>query len=802
MFLNYLKIAFRSLKKNKGYSFINIFGLAVGIACCILILLFIRNELSYDKYNKNYDRIYRIHLTARISNNELNPATSCAPCGPTFVSEIPEVENFVRIRNYGFPVIRYKDKAFSEEKFYWVDSSFFDIFTVHFIEGDPKTALNQPNKVVITKSTARKYFGSEDPIGKILNSDNRRNYMVTGVIEDFPANSTIHMDFLGSLSSYNVDNDRTWLSNNYYTFILVREGADPDALNKKIYDISKAHIGPQLNQILGITYDQMVQGGSRYNFVLQPLGDIHLRSDQTNEMEPVSDILYIYIFSIIAFAILIIACINFTNLSTARSSGRAKEVGIRKTLGSSQVLLIRQFLIETILMSFLAMLLALILVELFIPTFNNIAGKHLALDIFSNYYSIPLLIIFVLFVGFLAGSYPAFVLSSLVPVKVLRGGLQRSNKSVLRNFLVILQFSISIFLIVGTFIVESQLNYIQNKKLGFNRDQILIVKKTDDIGRYMHSFKNDLIQISGVTDVSNSTNIPGDHFSDTAFQREGSGPDEVHDINVLYTDYDFINTYQIKMKEGRFFSRDFPSDTMSVVMNEEAVKTIGLKDPVGKNLLRIGDAPKLRIIGVTNDFNFQSLHRKIEPLVIGLFRSTGFGRFVSLRFRPQNTQSIIQNISSIWHKYAGNQAFEYSFFNDEFARLYASEERTGQIFTIFSVLAIFIASLGLLGLAAFTAEQRTKEIGIRKVLGASVPEIILLLTKEFTKWVLIANIIAWPAAYFFMNSWLEDFAYRISFNIWIFVLAGTSALLIAVITVSYQAIKAATANPVKSLRYE
>jgi putative ABC transport system permease protein len=803
MFLNYLKIALRNLKKNKGYSFINIFGLAVGIACCIIILLFIQNELSYDKYNKNFDRIYRVRLSARISNSELNTATSCAPCGPTFVSEIPEVENFTRIRNYGFPVVRYKDKAFSEEKFFWVDSSFFDVFTVRFIEGNPETALGEPNSVVITKSIAKKYFGSEDPMGKILNADRRRDYIVTGVIDDFPVNSSFHFDFLSSLSTYRVQNDLTWLSNNYYTYILVRSGTNFKDVNKKIYDVSKEHIGPELYKILGITYDQMIKGGSRYNFVLQPFGDIHLKSHLSGEIEPTSDISYIYIFSIIALAILMIACINFTNLTTARSSSRAKEVGIRKTLGSNQALLIRQFLTETILMSFMAMIFALLLVELFLPTFNFIANKHLTLQIFSNYYSIPLLVLFVLFVGFIAGSYPAFVLSSLIPVKVLRGKLQRSsNKSLLRNFLVILQFSISIMLIVGTFIVESQLSFIQNKKLGFNRNQILIVKKSDDIGKDIQSFEYDIAQLSSINNVSNSTSIPGENFSDTGFKREDAGPDEVHDIKVLRTDYNFINTYQIKMKERRFFSRDFGSDTMAVVLNEEAVKTIGLKNPVGKNLVRLGDNVKYKIIGVTDNFNFESLHQKIEPLVISLFRPNDFGRFVSIRFVPENAKSTIENISSIWHKYAGNQAFEYSFFNDDFAKLYSSEERTGQIFSIFSVLAIFIACLGLLGLAAYTAEQRTKEIGIRKVLGATVPEIIFMLTKEFTKWILIANIIAWPVAYFFMNGWLENFAYRISFNIWIFILSGVSALLIAVITVSYQAIKAATANPVDALKYE
>jgi len=499
MFLNYMKVAIRNLKKNKGYSFINIFGLAVGIACCILILLYIQNELSYDHYNKNIDQIYRVRLAAKIGNHEINSAATCAPCGPTFTQEIPEVENFTRIRNYGYPVIRYKDKAFSEERFYWVDSTFFDIFTVPFIEGNPKTALNQPNSVVITESIAKKYFGNEDPIGKILNADKRVDYIVTGVIKDFPQNSSFHFDFLGSLSHYKVWNDHWWLSNNYYTYLLVKKGTSKSKLEKKIYDITKRYASPQLQKAIGATYDQMVAGGSQYKYILQPLADIHLKSHLSFEIEPNGDITYIYIFSLIAFAILLIGCINFMNLSTARSSGRAKEVGIRKTLGSNQILLIRQFLTETILMSFIAMILAVLLVELFIPTFNFIAGKHLALHIFSNFYTLPILIGFTLLVGLIAGTYPSFVLSSFIPVKVLRSSAKKSSSNAwLRNALVIIQFSISIILIVGTFIIKGQLDYIQNKKLGFDRDQILIVKKTDDIGKFIQPFKNDLLQSSNI----------------------------------------------------------------------------------------------------------------------------------------------------------------------------------------------------------------------------------------------------------------------------------------------------------------
>ena len=553
-----MKVAIRNLKNNKGYSFINIFGLAVGIACCILILLYIQNELSYDHYNKNIDQIYRVRLSAKIGNNELNLATSCAPCGPTFANEIPEVINFTRIRNFEYPLISYKDKAFSEERFYWVDSTFFNLFTIPFIEGDPQTALTQPNSVVITESTAKKYFGNEDPMGKILNADKRVDYIVTGVIKDFPQNSSFHFDFLGSISYYKPWNDQSWLSDNYYTYLLVKKGININELEKKIYGITKTYASPQLQKAIGLTYDQFLAGGSQFKYVLQQFSDIHLRSHLSEEIEPNGDITYIYIFSIIAFAILLIGCINFMNLSTARSSGRGKEVGIRKTLGSSQALLIKQFLSESILMSFIAMILAILLVELFLPTFNFITGKDLALHIFNNFYTLPILIGFTLAVGLIAGIYPSFVLSSFIPVKVLKSGSKKSSSSIwLRNTLVITQFSISIILIVGTFIIKSQLDYIQNKKLGFDRDQILIIKNAGNVGKDIQSFMNDLMQNSSIIDATNSVSIPGGHFNQTSDKRDGAGSEDIKDIMFLYTDYNFVNTYKIKMKEGRFFSRDF-----------------------------------------------------------------------------------------------------------------------------------------------------------------------------------------------------------------------------------------------------
>lgn len=807
MLKNYLKIAIRSISKNKVYSFINIFGLAIGITCCIAIMLFVRDELSYDRFNKYADQTYRIHFHAFFNHKDLNLAESCAPLEPTLIRDFPEVITATRLRNFGFPVMRYKDKAFSEERFYWADSTFFNVFTVHFIEGDPKTALTQPNTVVITQEIAKKYFGNENPMGKILNADRRRDYIVTGVVDGFPRDAHFRFDFLGSLTTYDDSRNQIWLNNNYYTYVVLRKGTNPAVFEKKLNEDLRKYIGPQLKAATGVTFDQFEAAGNRAGFYLQPLTSIHLYSHLDYEIEPNSDISYIYIFSAIAIAILLIACINFMNLSTARSEKRAKEVGIRKTLGSSRKKLISQFLSESIVMSFISILIAIGLVEFLLPLFNDISGKHLSLNVVDNIYSVPLFIIFAVFVGLLAGSYPAFYLSSALPVQVLKSdGKKGSRKSLLRSILVISQFVVSIVLFISTLVIYNQLRFIQNKNLGFNKEQVIIINKTDDIGAQINSFKQELLSNPNVISVTNSDGIPGDQNGDNVFEPEGKTSSDAQSLRTLQCDYDFAKTYQFQMASGRFLSKDHPSDSSAVVLNEAAVRAFGIKDPVGKYLSGLSSTnqvtPKYDIIGVIKNFNYESLHQKIRPLIIGMFQRGGFGRFVSVRISPNNYQSTIEFLSNTWKKYAGNEAFEYNFLDQNLQHLYKADERTSKIAAVFSVLAILIACLGLLGLAAFITEQRTKEIGIRKVLGASVPELISLLSTEFVKWVIIANIIAWPLAYYIMNNWLKDFAYRINISFWIFAISGLLAILIALLTVSLYAIKAATANPIKSLRYE
>ena len=807
MLKNYLRVALRNLKRYKTFSFINIIGLAVGTACCILIFLYVSDELSYDKFNVNADRIYRVYLQARIHNSDLNTATAPAPMGAAMLENIPEVENYTRVRNFGFPVMRYKHKAFSEEKFYWADSTFFDIFTVQFLEGNPKTALTKPNTVVLTEATAKKYFGDEDPMGKMLNADHRRDYLVTGVVKAFPRNSHFHFDFLASLSTYDDSRSPFWLSNNYYTYILLHKGADPNKVLSKMKKMAKNYVDIQLQKTVGVSLAQFESAGNRYGYNMQPLTSIHLHSHLDYELQPNSDISYIYIFSAIAIAILLIATINFMNLSTARSEKRSKEVGIRKTLGSNRKQLIWQFITESIMLSLLSVFIAIVIVEALMPLFNDISGKQVSLSLLENAFTIPLLLLFAVVVGIIAGSYPAFYLSSFDPVKILKSDNRKgSRKSILRSGLVITQFAVSIILIIGTFVIQDQLNYIQDKNLGFNKEQVVIINKTDDIGSQIEAFKLLLSNYPKVISVSNSTDIPGNQKGDSAYKMQGASVHETLDLRQIFCDYNFVKTYEIKMAAGRFFSKEHPADSMAVVINEATARKFGITDPVGKNLYEYGRTPDQSIIhpiiGVVKDFNYESLHQQIRPLVIRLFNKGGFGKFVSVRIAAGDYQKTISYLETAWKRFAGDQAFEYNFFDQSWAHLYFAEQRTSKLSMIFSVLAIFIACLGLLGLAAFVTEQRTKEIGIRKVLGATVPEIFVLLSKEFTKWVLIANIIAWPLAYYIMHNWLNNFAYRVAIAPVVFIYSGLIALVIAIATVSSHAIKAARSNPVRSLRYE
>ncbi|MBN1301893.1 MAG: ABC transporter permease [Melioribacteraceae bacterium] len=808
MLKNHILVAIRNLKKHKVYSFINIVGLSVGIAVCILMLMFVWDEFSYDTFHTKSDRIFRVVLDVNVGGNELIAPQSPAVLGETLLTDYPEVEQTARIRRYGNPLLSYKDKVFSEDKFFRADSTIFDVFTFEFVSGNPKTALSKPNFVVLTERMAKKYFGSENPVGKMINADNYFDYMVTGVVKEFPSNSHFHFDFLLSLSSENDSRSPVWVSNNFYTYVVLREGSSVDDLNNKMKTDLVKYIAPQLEEITGIGWEQQLKQGLRYHYQLRPMKDIHLYSNLNGEIEPNSSITYVYIFLIIAFGILIIACINFMNLATARASGRAKEVGIRKTLGSSFQQLIKQFIAESIITSTAAVLLAVFLVALLLPLFNELSGKQLTTDFFASPVVLPSLLFFTVLIGIAAGGYPAFFLASFQPVAVLNGKVNRGAKGkTFRSLLVIFQFTLSIILIIGTFIVHSQLKYIQNKNLGYDKNQLLIVKKTDDIGSQINSFKTDLLRIPTVLSASNTNRIPGDSFGGTAYRDMNSPDGETHILATIYADYDFVDTYGMSLKEGRYYSKDRAIDTTnSIVINEAAARILGLKNPLNEKIINLGtnknDSRMFNVIGVIKDFNFESLHSPIRGLAIHLMKPQRYGSKVTIRVAADNITGTVESIKKIWSDYAGNQAFEYTFFDEDFARLYKNEMRTGRLFTSFSVLAVIIACLGLFGMAAYTTEQRKKEIGIRKVLGANSLTILLLLSKEFSKWILISNFIAFPVSYLLMNKWLQNFEYKTEINLWIFIISGLIALIIAVLTVSSHSVKAALSNPVKSLKYE
>lgn len=813
MFWSYVKITVRNVIRQKLYSAINILGLAIGVAACITILLYVQEELSYDRYHEKADRIYRVALNATIGGNDFNAALSAAPVAGTLLEEFPEVESATRIGYIGgYPVLRYGDKVFSEELYTAADSTIFDVFDIPFIIGNPKTALTEPNSMVLTESTARRYFGDENPIGKLMTSDKVNERMVTGVIEDFPHNSHFHYDFLLSFATYASSRSTNWLNNNLYTYIVLKEGASAEELEAKFPDMVRKYVGPPIEQALGVSWDQLVAEGSNYELFLQPLTDIHLYSHLDREIEVNGNITYVYIFSIIAAFILIIACINFMNLATARSANRAREVGVRKTLGSTRGQLIRQFLVESILLTFMAVILAVILVQLILPWFNNVVGLQLTF----NYTNLPWIILGTVMVGILAGSYPAFFLSSFNPAIVLRGTMKVNGKgSRLRSGLVVFQFTVSIILFTSTFMVTNQLDYMQDKDPGYNPENLLVVEKTDDIGQQIEAFKQELAEYTNILEVSNSTCIPGKPpSSESVFGMSTPTGDQHQILAVYFTDFNFQETYGIKMAQGRFFSEQFSTDSNSVVLNQAAVEAYEVKDPVGKELIIYGGEPgnqsaHIPIIGVMEDFHFKSLHSPIPPMVIApfgarIFGGPGptFGKYTTLRIRPDDITTTLSSVEDTWMGFALDQAFEYVFFEDDFNTLYENEFQTRTIASMFAMLAIFVACLGLLGLASFTAEQRTKEIGIRKVLGATVTGIFTLLSSDILKLVVISALLSLPISWYAMHNWLENFAYRISYNLLTFFIASLVALVIAVLTVTWQVLKAATTNPVSALRYE
>ncbi len=806
MFKNYFKIALRNIWKNKGYSAINILGLAVGLATCLLILIYVVDESSYDKFNKKADRIYRVDGDLNFGGTHWILAVAPDLLGATLKKDFPQVEQYVRFRDYGGFRVKKGNDNVQENKVINVDSTLFDVFTLPLIAGNAKTALTDPTSIVITDKIAEKYFNTTDVVGKTLVINDTSTYKVTAVMKAIPQQSHFNFDFFVPMNSEE-SRKGNWLSNNFSTYIVLKDGADPRNLENQFDAVVNKYAGPQAQSLLNASMEELKKNGSYIKYNLMPLTKIHLHSEKTAELGVNGNIQYVYIFSAIAVFILLIACVNFMNLSTARSSNRAKEVGVRKVLGSNKQNLVTQFLSESILISFIALLFALGIAQLLLPYFNQLSGKQIEVGLFSKPWLLPSLLLLMLIVGLLAGSYPSFYLSSFQPIAVLKGKLAGGFKrSWLRSSLVVFQFAISIILIVGTVVIYSQLKHIRSKKLGFDREQILVVQNGYSLGDHAKTFKNELRNIRGVESVTMTGFLPtADYRNDSPLFPDASlDQKSAVAMQNWYVDEDYIPTLKMEVVKGRNFSKEMLTDSSAIIINEAAAKLLPFNDPVNKTLYYVTDfnsksTKQYRIVGVVKNFNFNSLRQQVSPMA--LFFSEERGK-IAIRFKSADISSLIAQVENKWKTIAPNQPFSYTFMDDDFNRIYQGEQRMGKIAVSFSTLAILIACLGLFGLVTYAAEQRTKEIGIRKVLGAFVSNIVNMLSRDFMKLVFIAMLIAFPLAWYFMNMWLQDFAYRISINWMVFVIAGSSAVLIALITISFQAIKAATANPVKNLRTE
>ncbi len=801
MIRNYFKIALRNILKHKFFSVINITGLVIGMTCCLLIFIYVMDELSYDRFNYGYENLYRVALHGRMSGQEILTSNSSLPVGPAMKAEIPGIEEMTRLMPSGSGMaFRYDDKSFTEPKVFYADSNFLEFFRYNLLEGDAKTALKDPNTIVITPAIATKYFGTEDPMGKALVIGlDKIACKVTGVMDQLPSNSHLHFNALISAVTGEKNFFNGWTGNSIFTYIRKTPETTAEEVNAKLEGLVKKYVGEELKNGLGISYDQFIKQGGLYSYYIFPIADSHLSSGLSDDIEPVGDMRNVYIFSGVGLFILLIACINFMNMATAQSAGRAKEVGLRKTLGSQRSQMIWQFLSESFLYSAVAIVLALMISFMVLPYFNLLSGKELTLSaLMSPLFTLAAAVLIIL-VGFVAGSYPAFYLTSFNVVEVLKGKARAGMKSKgVRSSLVVFQFAVSTFLIIATLVVFQQLSYMQTKNLGLDKGNVISIAGTRRLAGNRDAFKTAIEDKTGIVKSSYTDNtFPGIN-NITVFRQHGIEVD--HLVGKYNADWDHLDVMKIEMKEGRFFSREFKSDTVAVVINEAAVKEFGLQHPLEESLTDFnGPVPQeVKIIGVMKDFNFETLKSKVRPLVVQL---TEKSRILLVRYQG-DPQKAIASVEQEWKNLAPGEPFEYSFLDQDFDRLFRSEMRLRNIFTVFSSLAIFIACMGLFALAAFTTEQRTKEIGVRKALGATTMSLTVLLSKEFTRLVVIAILPAVALGWYVADWWLKDFTYRISLSPITFVGSALMAIVIAWITVSYQSVKAASSNPVSSLRYE
>ncbi len=797
MLKNYSKVALRSIRRHKGYSLINITGLAIGMACCVLILLWVQDELSYDKFHKNVGNLYRIARETESGGRTFYQATVPPLLASALKNEIPEVMRSTRFDYGGKKLITYGDKSFQNDIVGMADPDFFEMFSFPFLKGNSNTAFIDTFSVVITEEMGRKYFDDEDPLGKVISID-RDSFKITGVLKNIPHNSHLWFDCLVPFSSRSerlkkiVDN---WRVHVYYTYVQLHEGSRIAEVNQKMSSLMTREVSSSTDK--------------QFNLSLQPLIRIHLYHDVKDFLKGHGNIKYVYLFSALALLILLVACVNFINLTTARSGERAREVGMRKVVGANKVSLIYQFLCESLVLALIALSFALVLVELSLPSFNAWSKKQLSLGFSINTQIILGLLGVLLVSGIVAGGYPALVLSSFRPAKVLKGHLKSGGTgSAFRKILVIVQFSLSICLIIGASIIHNQLRYVRKTDLGFDKEQLLYIYMEGDLKNNYEVIKNELIQAPAILGVTAGSPPTVDFDGVTSVNWEGKESDEKLEFSGLAVDYDYIDVLGMEIMQGRNFSKEFFSDKAgSFIINETAARLVGKESPVGKEFSFSSFGNQLeaierqgKIIGVVKDFHSASLHNKIEPLVMYLDQMKL--NAMCIRVSTNDIEGAVGLLKGIWNRYVPERPFVYQFVDEILDRYYRAEQRLSTIFNFFTMLAVFVSCLGLFSLASFMAERRTKEIGIRKVLGATASNIIFLLSTEFSKWVLVSNIIAWPIAYYAMNRWLQGFAYRTNIGLWTFFLAALVAFMIALFTVSYQAIKAAVTNPVDALRYE
>jgi putative ABC transport system permease protein len=805
MFNNLLKHSIRSFKRQRAYIVINILGLAIGIACSLLIALYVINEASYDRFNVKKDSIFRVILNGKLGEQEILASSTPAIMGPTLPGEFPEVEDFLRMNDIGPTVVEYEQQFFTDNDIIEADSSFFNFFTIPVIKGDPGNLLNGPHKVVLSESTAERLFGDVNPVDRLIKigSDTTR-FIITGVMKDVPSNSHFNASMVTSFMTNRRSREPEWMNNSFSLYLLLKPNSSYTTVDSKFPDLVAKYVGPELQRYTGATLEEFLNKGNIYRYFLQNLTDIHFDNEIQGGFKAPIDPKFLIIFGSIAILIVVIAAINFMNLATAQASRRSKEVGIKKVGGSTRGMLVTQFLTESFLLTFVSLVVAVILVKLSLPYFNDLLGTRLVLNLIDPWYTVPVLILFALIVGTLSGSYPAFFLSSFNPYEVLKGNSRSSmSNGRLRRVLVVFQFSVSILLIVGTMIMSRQIKYMLNKDVGFEKEQLIVIERAHIIGNKMKAFKESVKTIPGVRNIASSTALPGRTNNNNGYLIEGRN-EETYLMATSWVDYDFLDTYGMKLRSGRGFGESYTTDNQACILNESAVKNFNITDLEKTIILRPQQTglTKYPIIGVVQNFNFESLRSPIQPYILMLQGERNYWGYISVRLSSANYSTAINAIEKIWKEYSSGSPLQYYFLDADFEKMYSQEKQNAQMAVIFSLLAIFIAALGLFGLTSFTVEQRTKEIGVRKAMGSSISGIYFEISREIILLVSISALIATPIIYYYSGKWLENFYYKFTPGVLIFFMGFIIALGIALITISYRVLKAARINPARSLKYE